>query len=448
MTTDKPLRIAFVHPDLGIGGAERLIVDAATGLQRLGHHVTVFTSHHDSTHCFQETRDGTLDVRVLGNTLVPRSMGGRFYIFCAWLRGWHLCLHLLWNQRSTYDVVICDQLSAYIPILRGLTSRILFYCHFPDKYLVQPGGLLKRLYRVLFDYLEEHTTALADRVVVNSHFTAQVFQKAFPSIQNVPHVLHPGIHTAAYDHPVDNEDPLLEPLRLSRPFLLSINRFERKKNIQLAIDTLARAHLRDPSARLQLVVAGGYDKRVSENVEYLQELIHNTDTLGLSSVTLWADGKPSGALPPEADVIFLPSFTENQRTYLLRNALCLLYTPSFEHFGIVPVEAMYARLPVIAVNSGGPKETVVHEVTGFLCPPDPEEFSRWVHELHKGSIDPVTMGERGRAHVLANFTLDTFIQTLDTFVTELATLQRSSSSVWSGLLALLILALVIGYNWL
>ncbi len=35
------LKIAFLHPDLGIGGAERLIVDAAVGLQQKGHDVTV-----------------------------------------------------------------------------------------------------------------------------------------------------------------------------------------------------------------------------------------------------------------------------------------------------------------------------------------------------------------------------------------------------------------------
>jgi alpha-1,3/alpha-1,6-mannosyltransferase len=72
-----PLRIAFIHPDLGIGtkyssdahvpklilfigGAERLVVDAAVGLQRLGHTVEIYTSHHDPAHCFDETRDGAL----------------------------------------------------------------------------------------------------------------------------------------------------------------------------------------------------------------------------------------------------------------------------------------------------------------------------------------------------------------------------------------------------
>lgn len=51
--------IVFFHPDLGIGGAERLVVDAAVGLQNRGHKVVVFTNHCDPGHCFDECRDGT-----------------------------------------------------------------------------------------------------------------------------------------------------------------------------------------------------------------------------------------------------------------------------------------------------------------------------------------------------------------------------------------------------
>lgn len=53
----------------------------------------------------------------------------------------------------------------------------------------------------------------------------------------------------------------------------------------------------------------------------------------------------------------------------------LLYTPDREHFGIVPIEAMFEGTPVIAVNSGGPKETVVHGKTGFLCSQTAKSFS-------------------------------------------------------------------------
>lgn len=58
-TEAKPAkRILFIHPDLGIGGAERLVVDAAVGLQDRGHSVTIYTSHCDPRHCFDEARNG------------------------------------------------------------------------------------------------------------------------------------------------------------------------------------------------------------------------------------------------------------------------------------------------------------------------------------------------------------------------------------------------------
>ena len=53
---------------------------------------------------------------------------------------------------------------------------------------------------------------------------------------------------------------------------------------------------------------------------------------------------------------------------LISCAECLVYTPDREHFGIVPVEAMYLGTPVVAVDSGGPRETVLHGETGYLCP--------------------------------------------------------------------------------
>lgn len=39
MARDKSLRVAFCHPDLGLGGAERLVVDAACELCNHGHKV-------------------------------------------------------------------------------------------------------------------------------------------------------------------------------------------------------------------------------------------------------------------------------------------------------------------------------------------------------------------------------------------------------------------------
>ena len=78
-------QIAFVHPDLGIGGAERLVVDAACALQNHeSFNVTIFTAHHDPNHCFPETKNGTFRVIVRGDWL-PKSICGKFVVLCAYV---------------------------------------------------------------------------------------------------------------------------------------------------------------------------------------------------------------------------------------------------------------------------------------------------------------------------------------------------------------------------
>lgn len=57
--------------------------------------------------------------------------------------------------------------------------------------------------------------------------------------------------------------------------LLSMNRFERKKNVSLAIEMLGALKERLPSSlfdKIELTVAGGYDIKNLENVEHMQEL--------------------------------------------------------------------------------------------------------------------------------------------------------------------------------
>ena len=61
----------------------------------------------------------------------------------------------------------------------------------------------------------------------------------------------------------------------SGTFFLSINRFERKKNLELALKAFAHFRLsprKCAADRVMLVLAGGFDKRLKENVEYFKQL--------------------------------------------------------------------------------------------------------------------------------------------------------------------------------
>lgn len=95
--TKKPLRVGIFHPDLGIGGAERLVVDIGLALKQSGHDVTFFTSHHDPTHCFPETNDGSMPVVVAGDWL-PRHIFGRLNVFFAVLRSLWLIFYVYFHK--------------------------------------------------------------------------------------------------------------------------------------------------------------------------------------------------------------------------------------------------------------------------------------------------------------------------------------------------------------
>ena len=114
---------------------------------------------------------------------IPRSVFGRLHVLCAWLRMLWAALCLVLWERDTFDVFVVDLVSVAVPLLRIGGVPVLFYCHYPDKLLcVERASWLKRLYRVPFDALEESTTGAADRVLVNSKFTAGVFREAFPRL--------------------------------------------------------------------------------------------------------------------------------------------------------------------------------------------------------------------------------------------------------------------------
>lgn len=401
------MRLLFLHPDLGIGGAERLVVDAALALQNRGHSVSFLTNHHDPTHCFEETRNGTLRVRVVGDWL-PRSFFGRFYAFCAYFRMVYAAFYvaLFQSKEEPIDVIFCDLISLGIPILQFAkhSPKILFYCHFPDQLLTKPGGFFKSLYRMPLNYLEEKTTGSADGVLVNSKFTSRVFSETFKTLNVTPDVLYPSLVTKSFDRtPADGS---IDDIADNAIVLLSINRYERKKNLPLALKAfklLEPKVTRQEWDRLQLVIAGGYDSRNLENLEHHDELTVIAENLGLKD-----------------KVLFLRSPSDDVKVKLLHRCTLLLYTPTNEHFGIVPIESMYLSRPVIAVNSGGPTETIVDEQTGFLCEPEPEDFASAAVRIIKDTKLGEKMGVMGRKRVEQRFSFEAFTEKLDQIVRNLA----------------------------
>lgn len=453
------IKIAFIHPDLGIGGAERLVVDAAVGLQGDGNTVSIYTSHCDKTHCFEEVSSGVLNVHVHGDFL-PVSILGKFHVLCAIFRQLYLVMYLIWTgEVQEYDYFIVDQLSFCIPFLSFFgkkASRILFYCHFPDLLLSKKTSFAKSLYRKPFDAIEEWTTGVSDNIVVNSNFTKSVFHRTFSSLSSFePGVIYPCVDTKACE--VDNsacENEFLEFMD-GNPYFLSINRFERLKNIELAINSYAKALPEIKGKQPILIVAGGYDARVRENLEYLQELEQLCNLLSLIHYVF------RGKLvlkPKSTQVIFMPSVKTSIKNAALNNAELLLYTPTFEHFGIVPVESMLHKTPVLAINRGGPLESIVSYngknldvATGYNRLNDVDEWASVIkqHMIDSDEKTRVLLGENGFKRVNQLFSRETMTKSFEAQLQVCKNSKRNKGTIykffelwqiWVGALLLIIVA--------
>ena len=383
----RPLRIAFLHPELGLGGAERLVVDAALELQQRGHAVTIFTATHDRARAFPETTDGRLDVRVHGARL-PTRVAGRLQVACtiarvAWAAG---ALALV---REVFDLVVADVIPYGLPLLRGLravglgsSTKLVYYCHYPDQLLAPRRAGLRRLYRAPFDALEVPSMGVADKVVCNSQFTARALAGLGGGAAAV---VYPGVdiekHAAVPD------------LRGDETTVLVLGRFDRRKNVPLAIDAVARLRATAPAAfaRVSLVVAGGLDPRQPEDAAVAAELTEQARRLGIADkVTLRA------------------SPTEAERLDLLARSLCVVHAAIDEHFGLVPVEAMSAGRPVVAVANAGPLETIVDGSTGFLREPNAEAFAGALATLLADPARAAQMGRVARQHAATRFSRHAF----------------------------------------
>ena len=97
--------------------------------------------------------------------------------------------------------------------------------------------MLKSLYRAPIDYLEERTTGMADTLLVNSKFTASIFRHTFKTLDIEPAVLYPSLNTDKFDSLIavhESKEGNVKSQTKTVHFL-SINRYERKKNLPLAI---------------------------------------------------------------------------------------------------------------------------------------------------------------------------------------------------------------------
>lgn len=162
--------------------------------------------------------------------------------------------------------------------------------------------------------------------------------------------------------------------------ILYVGRFDRYKGIETLIEACAR--LSQPF-RLYLV-GGSRDWEDRQERQRIQDLVIK---LNLQDLTVFVGQVPQVDLPSyyaAANVCVIPSY--------------------YESFGLVAVEAMAAKTPVIASGVGGLKHTIVNGETGMLIPSqDPAVLVTAIQSVFDNPMQWQAYGIAGRKWVETNF---------------------------------------------
>jgi len=163
----------------------------------------------------------------------------------------------------------------------------------------------------------------------------------------------------------------------AEPLLLSVTRLSRAdregKGIDLVLQALPAVIAHCPRVRYRVVGGGGDLPRLAELVR----------TLGLEARTELPGARRDDEL---------------QQAY--REAGLFVLPTQVEGFGVVFLEAMYNRLPVVAVRASATPEVVEDGVTGLLVNPGrADELAAALIALLSDDVRRRAMGEAGRRRV-------------------------------------------------
>ncbi len=312
-------RVAITHEWLTIpGGSEKVVM----ALLELLPHAELFTTVYDPAPWPTIITERPVHASFLNR--LPGATDGYMRLLPLMDRAWRAF------DLSRFDLVISSNHASAKNVRVPTGVPHVCYCHTPMRYAWDPsflqgediGSITRWLAPLATSWLrrvDRKRAAGPDVFVANSTFVAARIRQAYGREATV---IHPPVHVKQF----------LDTPRDPRDAYLVFGRVVPYKRVGAAVQACERL------GRPLLVAGDGRD-------------LAHVRRLGGSHTT------------------FLGQVEDGEVPRLFAEARALLF-PGLEDFGIVPVEAQAAGLPVVAFGEGGVRDSVIDGSTGVLYEPE------------------------------------------------------------------------------
>lgn len=379
------MRVAVYHPWIYLkSGLERTLMELK---RRSRHQWTLYTSHFDAEGTYPELRE--MGVREVQRVSVQRR-------YSAVLQAaWRIVNTRLPEQEFDALVISCEGLGSLMNF-RNHRRPLLCLCFTPlravyDAEYRRRHVAKHRLLRPLV-WLAEAGFRVLDRLAWRHYrrvfcITRTVRQRVLDGGLCAPdqvEVAYAGI----------SAERIAASDTFERFFFLP-GRIMWTKNIELGLDAFRHFAATPEGQGFALVVAGMVDRKSQPYFESL---------------------RARAADMPQ--VQFRTDLSDAEMEDLYRRCHALLFTAFNEDQGLTPLEGATKGKTVVAVNRGGPTETVVHGHTGLLVEPEPQAFAQAMGQLVANPALNRRLGAAALEHC-RQFTWSAFVERIDCYLDEL-----------------------------
>jgi len=339
------MKLLFLFPHFqSPGGAANVVLKFAKGLQEKDHLVEILCAKVSEEYI---SENPNLKFKQLH---IPTSNSFFYWLFFPF---WQYKINKQLKNYTGYILfphVLPSNWWAWIFKRKRKDNRIAWYCHEPSAFIHSkpwinaiPNRFMKIGAKLLNPFLKNIDIALErknDLVICNSNFTKDAYESIYK--KEADGVIYP---------PITIRDILCEQNK--EKIILTVGRLSKFKNIDLLLN--AFSVIKNIFPDYKLVITGeGEEKENLENI---------TLNLGLQS-----------------SVIFTGKVSAENLSDLYKKSRVTILCSRDEPFGLVPVESMMYYTPVIAHNSGGPRETIIHNENGFLYT-DKNELITFINQI-------------------------------------------------------------------
>jgi len=380
------MKIALYYPWIYVrSGVERMIMELA---QRSRHEWVIYTSHYYP----EQTFPGFKDLNIVELSKVSVSRGYTSVVNAA---------GVILRQKidlSSFDaLVVSSEGLGDLITFRNHGIPVICYCHTPLKII--HDRFIRHRYLVENPKMKLPFLFFAGVFQMVDHLAWRYYTHVFCNSREVRRRILDG-HLASADK-IEVLSPGLDVSKMTpswecQEYFLVLGRIKWWKNVELAIKAFLEFKKRYPEYdHYGLLVTGQVEPGSEEYFQMLNKLTGDVE-----------------------DIVFKRDPTEEELLQAYRCTYALLYPSLNEDWGMTPLEAMAFGKPVIAVNQGGPTESIIDGETGFLVAPDPGAFADAMAKLAADPGMVRKMGEAGVDHV-RQYDWNGFVQRFDDYMETL-----------------------------